>query len=163
MKNLGFVLLCLCVSVSVFAGKRRCKVLFDKMHGIQVQQRNGYSVKKGISLQKRADNAQVKWWRCENTLNKGYVGKKKASSRKKNKRKIKITKSSSIKINKRVKPVFSDAKIVVIKSRFHGLKQQAWLDYYQQPERCRHPKNSQVFAFCVENRMQQQQKFARQY
>jgi len=148
------------------AGKKRCKSLLEKLHTIQVQQRQGYSAKKGISLQVRAEKVRDKWWRCENTSKYSQ-----SKHKKKQKKQVKPSKA----INKRVKTntytsnshkvikPFVTSQAIVIKSRFKGKKQQAWLNYYQQPKKCNRAKTTQVFAFCVENKAKQQEEFVRQY
>lgn len=151
-------------SNGAIAGKKRCKSLLVKLQNIQAQQRQGYSAKKGASLQARLEKMRDKWWQCENTS-------KYSQSKKKQKKKIKLHKA----INKRVKTntytsnshkvvkPFTTSQAIVIKSRFKGKKQQAWLNYYQQPKKCNRAKTTQVFAFCVENKAIQQDEFVRQY
>jgi hypothetical protein len=154
-------------SDTAIAGKKRCKALLTKLQNIQAQQRNGYSVKKGISLQNKADNVRDKWWRCENSSKYSQSGDKKASTNKKSKAKanakpIKKESSAKIKASSPIKP-FLSSKAVVINSRFQGKKQQAWLEYYQKPEKCRRIKSTQMFAFCVEDKTKQQDQFEQQY
>jgi hypothetical protein len=48
---------------------------------------------------------------------------------------------------------------LIIKSRYQGKQLQAWLLYYQQPKKCLRPKTTKQFAFCVENRINQQLAF----
>ncbi len=153
--------LLLVFSTVTVAGKKRCQPLLEKLQNIQAQQRQGYSVKKGISLQARADKAREKWWQCENRINKPN------KKRKGQKKQVKVQYSDqyddhSIVTEKAVKP-FATSKPIVVKGRFSGKKQQAWLDYYQRPEKCKRPKTTQVFAFCMEHKAKQQAIFDKNY
>jgi hypothetical protein len=154
-----FIMLSL-LSTSSFAGKKRCKPLLEKLQNIQAKQRSGYTARQGVSLQNRADKAREKWWRCENSSQ--YTKSSKKKTKKKNVRK----KAKESNINpmplKILKP-FATSKAVVIQSRFKGKKQQAWLDYYEKPDKCKKVKSTKVFAFCMEDKTKQQQTFAQQY
>ncbi len=165
-----YIVICIAIffSNTAIAGKKRCKPLLDKLHNIQAQQRQGYSAKKGMSLQTRADKVRDKWWQCENTSI--YSQSKKHKKKLKKKQKAKHTSSISIKASnavsgnsrKVIKP-FATSQAIVIKSRFKGKKQQAWLNYYQQPKKCQRAKTTKIFAFCVEDKSKQQEAFIRQY
>jgi hypothetical protein len=148
-------------SFSVWAGKKRCKPLLEKLHNIQGQQRTGYSVNKGMSLQAKADKAREKWWQCENKINQPSKKNTKAQDKSK---KATQTKSSIIVSNKTIKP-FATSKPIVMKSRFQGEKQQAWLNYYQEhkPDKCKRPKSTQTFAFCMEDKAKKAAEFSTSY
>jgi len=155
------LLLVLISSFDVFAGKKRCKPLLEKLQNIQAQQRTAYSVNKGMSLQARADKAREKWWQCENKINQ--LSKK----HKKTKVKAKESKRTTVAtiVNNQVIKPFATSKPIVMKSRFSGKKQQAWLDYYHQhkPAKCKRPKTTKVFAFCIEDKAKQAEIFLQQY
>jgi len=156
---LGIFFISLTVSFSAWSGKKRCKPLLEKLQNIQAQQRQGYSVRRGISLQARADKAREKWWQCENRINK---------PKKKTKIKPSVTQKSTLASTdvstKKITP-FATSQAIVVKSRFKGEKQQAWLDYYQKqrPQKCKRPKTIKIFAFCMEDKAKKQAVFARNY
>jgi hypothetical protein len=154
--------LLLIISILIFLsptvqGKKRCKPLLEKLHNIQAMQRHGYSVKRGLSLRDREDKARDNWWDCENgrsTTNKKSSGKK--------------AKSTANKKPKAIKPIsagtpFSTSKPIVVKSKYEGEKQRAWLAHYQQPKGCNRPKSIQVFAYCTEDKQTQRENFESQY
>jgi hypothetical protein len=162
------IIICIVIffSNTAIAGKKRCKPLLDKLHNIQAQQRQGYSAKKGLSLQNRADKVRDKWWQCENASIYSQSKKHKKKQKKKAKHTLSISANTSNVYNgnsgKVIKP-FATSQAIVIKSRFKGKKQQAWLNYYQQPQKCQRAKTTKIFAFCVEDKSKQQEAFIRQY
>lgn len=147
-------------TASSFAGKTRCKTLQEKLQNIQAKQRSGYTAKQGVSLQNRADKVRNKWWRCENSSlysqhkTKNLIkkeGQTKVKNSNKNKKLLKI-----------LKP-FATSKAIVVQNPFKGKKQQAWLDFYEKPSKCKRVKSTKVFAFCMEDKSKQQEKFTKQY
>lgn len=157
MKKLIVFIVCYSCCITVYAGKKRCQPLLLKLHNIQAQQRLGHSGKKALSLQNKETNIRKKWWQCENSNDVAAVHKHHKKLRRSPTRNILLNA-----VKKAVKPFFTTRKIVVT-SEFKGEKQQAWLLYYQMPPQCRQTKNMQVFAFCVENRHQQQKLFEHAY
>jgi len=152
-----FLMLSLFATYS-FAGKTRCKPLLDKLQNIQAQQRSGYTAKQGTRLQNRADTAREKWWRCENSMHYVGINKKKAKKSQLQTRRNNIN-------NKPLKVLqpFATSKAIVVRSRFKGEQQQAWLDFYEKPEKCKKVKSTKVFAYCMEDKAQQQITFSEQY
>ena len=157
------LLLGLIFSFPAWSGKKRCEPLLIKLHNIQTQQRQGYSIKKGISLQAKADKVRKQWWQCENNINSPRK-KNKKKAKKVQKKKVISTTFDPVEIAKEIKP-FATSKAIVVKSRFKGKKQQAWLDYYQaqKPDKCKRPKTTQIFAFCMEDKASKQDIFDRSY
>ncbi|MDG1751664.1 MAG: hypothetical protein P8I03_08390 [Thalassotalea sp.] len=145
-------------SFSVLATKKACQPYFDKLRNIQSQQRAGYSNKKGRSLAEREQKARDKWWQCQQ-------GKLPNKKRKKAKQKSKVNSSLSQTPFYKIptKDTLSFSNKLTIKAKFKGVKQQAWLDYYQQPKKCKMPKSTKVFAYCLEDEQEQQEVFDRQY
>ena len=152
-------------SSPVWATKKACQPYLDKLRNIQSQQRAGYSNKKGRSLADREQKARDKWWQCQQ-------GKLKKSKSKKTKRKAKNTNKAMAGISqfplvsstsKHKSKALSFTGALTIKAKFSGIKQQAWLDYYQQPQKCKQPKSTKVFARCLEDEQRQQEEFDRQY
>ena len=159
-----FVIMCFVFTPTVTA-KKRCKPLLEKLHKVQALQRSGYSKNKGMSLRKREDKARDKWWQCEN----GKVKSKKKSKRKP-KKKSNTHKSANriktkiINMNKSGEATpFKTNNAIVLKSKYHGEKKQAWLIFYQQPKQCGRPKNLAIFAFCSEDKQMQRVKFEKSY
>jgi len=167
MHPVKFVLVtivCVVFSLEV-AAKKRCKPLLEKLHNIQALQRSGYSAKRGLSLRGREDKARDNWWQCENGRGKS----KQHSAKKMNKNNESKTVSHNLQ-SKRVtsKTIIAGAPFktnnaIVIKSKYQGDKKQAWLNYYQQPNKCLRPKSLSVFAFCSENKRTQRINFEDQY
>lgn len=155
------------------SAKKRCKPLLEKFHNIQAMQRKGYSLKRGQSLRAKEDKARDKWWQCEHSslasFKKKY-GTKNKKSKKKSKKKNKAQKSTRYaKINyatfnsQNKLTSFNQDSAIVIKSKYQGNKQQAWLQFYQQPNKCQRPKTLNVFAYCSEDKLQQQGLFDKKY
>ena len=151
--------------------KKRCKPFLEKLHNIQAMQRNSYSLKRGQSLRAKEDKARDKWWQCERsslaTFKAKYGGKKKKAKKKKKKKTVKsktyytkINKSSSY--SKQV-TTFNQSSAIVLSSKYQGDKMLAWLDFYHKPLQCHRPKKMSVFAYCSENKLQQQGKFEKIY
>jgi len=170
-------LLLLLFSQSCAAGKERCKSFLAKIHNIQAQQRHGYSAKKGISLQKKADRARDTWWQCENSVNYHLAKKVAKKTAKRSRNKKSLTKNKRQAKKKRRNPInanilankkqhitpFYTNKAIVVRNRFKGKKQLAWLSYYQKPKKCHRVKSTKVFAFCMEDKTNQQNLFDQQY
>ncbi len=144
--------------------KKRCKPLLEKLHNIQAMQRNGYSSKRGVSLRAKEDKARNNWWQCE----KGRKTKEKKKRKNKKHNKSKRKQSSVIyKKNTQLKTTagipFKTNNAIVIKSKYHGIKKQAWLKFYQQPTHCNRPKSLAIFASCSENKQAQRINFEQEY
>jgi hypothetical protein len=159
-------------------GKKRCKPFLEKLHNIQKMQRQGYSLKRGQSLRIKEDQARDKWWQCENISLAKFTkkqGKKKKSSRKKIqkvatrtpriiiKSKSKRTKRAKVRYMSSTNATFNQTSAIVIKSKYQGNKNSAWLAFYQKPTKCLRPKSFAVFAYCTENRREQQSIFEQSY
>ncbi|NQZ80621.1 MAG: hypothetical protein HRT52_06345 [Colwellia sp.] len=162
IKNVILIFLLICLLVSpVHAGKKHCQPYLKKLHTIQSLQRQGHSLKSSNSLNKRENKARDKWWQCEQ-------GKLPVKRKNKSKKKNKVKKS---KINplfdldssdKKITP-FATQKSLTFKGRFQGDKQFSWLKYYQQPKVCIRPKTTKKFAYCMENKLEQQSIFEKEY
>lgn len=177
----SLVIFCFAVVLFSFAysstafAKKRCKPFLAKLHNIQTMQRKGYSLKRGESLRAKEDKARDKWWRCERSslakFRAQYGDKKKKTkkNKKSNKNKALKNKSYYTKINKvssnsqKNMITFNQSSAIVIRSKYQGSKQRAWLQFYSQPIKCQRPKSMSVFAYCSENKMQQQSEFDKVY
>ncbi|KGJ91152.1 hypothetical protein [Colwellia psychrerythraea] len=158
---------------TVTLAKKRCKPFLEKLHKVQTMQRKGYSLKKGQSLRVKEDKARNKWWQCERSSLasfKAKYGKKKKKAKKKSTKKnlskstTKLSKNSKYVLKPQQKiTTFNQGSAIVIKSKFQGEKRQAWLQFYQQPIKCQRPKNIKVFAYCSEEKLQQQALFQQGY
>ncbi len=168
-----FALILMLLDISQVHAKKRCKPYLEKLHNIQAMQRNAYSLKRGNSLRAKEDKAREKWWQCEHSS----LAKFKALNDKSKKKSVKKTNKDKRKkyannhSKKRTKLVPSKNKLVsfnqqsaiVIKSKYQGGKRQAWLAFYQKPIKCQRPKTLNVFAFCTEDKRQQQALFEQKY
>jgi len=157
--------------------KKRCKPLLEKLHNVQAMQRKGYSLKRGQSLRAKEDKARDKWWQCEHSSRFAKDNRKKGAKKgakkgsKKNKQAKKYQSNKvAVRKPKRISPAnrtvvapFSRSGAIVIKSKYQGDKKFAWLDFYQQPNKCQRPKNLTVFAACSEDKQAQQLMFEQQY
>lgn len=149
---------------SVSEAKKRCKPLLEKLHNVQAMQRSGYSSQRGLSLRAREDKARDKWWQCE----QGRGTKKKTKSKSKKSSKNKSSQYSTANKGHTHKKIlagtpFNTNNAIVIKSKYHGNKKQAWIKFYQQPARCNRPKTLGVFAFCSEDKQAQRINFEQDY
>lgn len=137
----------------VVLAKKHCDPLLEKLHHVQSLQRHGYSAKGGISLRKREDRARDRWWQCE----KGRGKAKKSSNQAKHH--IEQLKYN----NTNAAAPFKTNSAIIIKSKYQGSKQRAWLTYYRQPDICTQPKNLSDFAFCSEDKQKQRINFEQYY
>ncbi|TYK66152.1 hypothetical protein CWS31_007175 [Colwellia echini] len=171
------LLLLLSYSTSSLA-KKRCKPFQKKLHNIQAMQRSAYSLKRGHSLRAKEDKARDKWWQCEKLslakFNAKYGIKKqqaKKSKKQANENKVVKSKSRQKSTGKKYKaPTYSQPRVtfnqtseIVIRSRYQGDKQLAWLDFYTLPVKCKQPKTISDFAYCNEHKRQQQSEFDKSY
>lgn len=155
------------------AAKKRCKPFLEKLHKVQASQRSSYSLKRGESLRAKEDKARDKWWKCENTslakFNAMYGKKKKTKKSKSQSKKVTRQKKKYNKLTLTPMTVaksqvsFNQHTAVVIKSKYQGAKQAAWFAFYKKPTKCQSPKNMSVFAFCHEDKRQQQDQFESVY
>lgn len=148
----------------VSEAKKRCKPLLEKLHNIQAIQRNGYSSKRGVSLRTKEDKARDNWWKCEKGRQTKEKKKRKNKKYSKNKRKQSgMVSKKRVSLNKAASMPFKTNNAVVIKSKYRGIKKQAWLKFYQQPTHCNRPKSLAVFAACSENKQAQRINFEQEY
>jgi len=155
------LIIVLSITSPTLEAKKRCKPLLAKLQNIQAMQRHGYSAKQGISLRNREDKARKNWWQCEN----GGGKQKKKTSKKNNRKTASHQAKKNTANNQSIKAgtPFKTNNSIVIKSKYQGEKKRAWLAFYQQPKRCQRPKNLQAFAYCSENKQQQQSGFEQKY
>ncbi|WP_198555525.1 hypothetical protein [Colwellia sp. 75C3] len=167
----AFVMFSFAYSSAVFA-KKRCKPFLEKLHKIQTMQRKGYSLKRGENLRAKEDKARDKWWQCENSskakFKAKYGVKKKKAKKYKNKKTVvnktyytKMKKTSAYPQHKVT--TFNQGSAIVIKSKYQGDKMLSWLDFYHKPIKCQRPKSMSIFAYCSENKLQQQGEFEKTY
>ncbi len=149
--------------------KKRCKPFLNKLHNVQAQQRNAYSLKRGQSLRVKEDKARDKWWQCEHmslAKFKAKYGKKKKKDKKKKTskyaKKKELKKPPSFYANKSI-ATFNQGSAIVVKAKYQGEKRLAWSQFYQRPSKCISPKSLGVFVYCNENKLQQQHQFDQEY
>lgn len=153
------ILVMMVISFESFAAKKECVELLEKFKNIQSQLKQGQSIKTSASLRKREDEAREKWWNCENNKTES-PSKSVKTTKKKTIEKSATFDNASL---QDAPQVFSSNKDIVIKGRYSGEKQFRWLEYYQRPKKCARPKTTQVFAFCMEDKTEQQRKFEETY
>jgi hypothetical protein len=156
-----FIGIALVLSQVSYAGKKQCQSYLEKLRNVQSQQKQGHSLKRGESLNKLEAKAIDIWWPFEQcNLKKAKRIKKKKQSHKNKRAKQRSLNVGSLDYTSKVNAnPFQTSAPLVLKSRFQGKKLQAWLLYYQQPKKCVRPKSTKQFAFCVENRREQQLAF----
>ncbi len=174
----SLILLIIILSYSnTLQAKKRCKPFLEKLHKVQAQQRNGYSLKRGQSLRAKEDKARDKWWQCEHMslakFKKKYGGSKKKAKQRSNKRKSakyaktkvakKTNKKQTANLSYKAKSTFNQGSAIVIKSKYTGEKKLAWTQFYQRPSKCVSPKSLSIFAYCNEDKLLQQSQFDQQY
>lgn len=151
-------LLIMLVTLPALAGKKECQTYLDKLQNIQSLQRQGHSLKSSNSLNKREAKARNKWWLCTQGKLATKNKKVKKASKKVNSRKQVHNKKILIKSQS-----FNTSSAIVLKAKYQGEKQISWLNFYTQPKDCFLPKTTQRFAYCMEDRQQQQIIFEQQY
>ena len=162
--KLTIVISILALITPVSEAKKRCKPLLEKLHNIQAMQRNGYSSKRGVSLRAKEDKARDNWWQCEKGRKTKEKKKRKNKKHSKNKKKQSgIAYKKNIPLNTGMGTPFKTNNAIVIKSKYQGIKKQAWLKFYQQPTHCNRPKSLAVFAACSENKQAQRINFEQGY
>lgn len=156
---LGFIIN-MCVVMSVNAANK-CQSYRDKLQNIQIKQKQGHSAKRSVVLHQQEQKAWRMWMACKQG---------KLPSRKKTKNKAKDKSSSLTKPYKKNKIIqlipgsaFAKSGAVVIKAEYQGDKQQAWLNYFTPLDKCKRPKSTQVFAFCLDDKSKQMKLFEEQY
>ena len=162
---LGLLFILLCFSTGSYS-KEACKKQLNKLHHIQAKQREGHSFKRSNTLNDQERKARKNWWQCKKSPTKKRSKKK--VKKKKKPRQIKLRKTIYSSLDKspakKVKaPEFRSSGVISIKEKFQGKKKYAWLEYYQQPEKCKRPKNLSMFAYCSEDRQMQQLNFEQSY
>ena len=156
-----FIGITIILSQVSYAGKRQCQTYLDKLRNVQSQQKQGHTLKRGESLNKQESKARNIWWKCE----QGHLKKTHLSNKQKKQKKSKVpkqqrvTKASLTQMSKVSLKPFQMTAPLVVKSRYQGKQLQAWLVYYRQPKKCSRPKTTKQFAFCVEDRRNQQRSF----
>lgn len=154
----AFVGLILFASFNSYGAKKECIVLLDKLQNIQAQQRQGQTFKSSVKLREKEDVARQNWWNCENNKTKP----KSKTKSKKAKKKV-LLKNNNKPLVKKASQVFSSNQAIIVKGRFSGDKQLQWLSYYKRPKKCARPKTTQIFAFCMEDKTAQQDKFEAEF
>ena len=137
----------------------KCSTYRDKYQQVQLKQKQAHSAKQSVTLQKKELTAWQNWMDCK----KGKLKKKKSSK--------KTVKDNHYNENKSPKKivtlysgsVFESKKGLVMKGEYSGIKQQAWLDYYEPEKKCKKPKSTQTFAYCLAEKEKQQKLFEAQY
>ena len=168
----SLILMLLCASFSVTAGKKNCQGYRQKLDNIQAQQRQANTHKRSHSLSSKEAKARDRWWRCETGKLKAK-SKSKSKQEKKSKQKVtsKKTKnktrsqSAALKLHKNSKALvpFASNNSLVMHSKYQGEKLWAWLVFYQPAKKCARPKSIQDFAKCVEDKRSQQTEFEKSY
>jgi len=140
--------------------KNACEKQLNKLHKIQVKQRQGHSLKRSNTLNEQEHNARKKWWQCKTSPTKAIKKNNKSKSKT-----IVKTKQTAIKKYQPMykAPNFKSSGAISVKEKYKGKKNYAWLSYYQQPKECKRPKKLSVFVRCTEDRQAQQLKFEQSY
>lgn len=131
---------------------KKCQSEYDKFSRIQLQQKQAHSAQKSIKLHQKEQSAWKRWQDCK----KGKKAKKKSKKKKNKQRNTHNTTQSMKLVLQPSGSAFATRKAVVIKGKYRGEKQQAWLQYYKMPKACKKPATTQKFAACLENKEQQQ-------
>jgi hypothetical protein len=173
---ISIIFFCFATAIVLFAysgtthAKKRCKPFLEKLHAVQSQQRNGYSVKRGESLRTKEEKARDKWWECEHMSLAKFKAKNGGSKNKVKKKQTKYVDNMNFQAKKKpliltykAKNTFNQDSPIVIKSKYQGQKKVAWSQFYQRPSECISPKSLSVFAACNENKLHQQSKFDVEY
>ncbi|WP_206483346.1 hypothetical protein [Thalassotalea sp. G2M2-11] len=155
-KSFGFIALFLFMLPNMGWTKQQCQSYLNKFRQVQALQRQGHSNKQARTLASREQKARDQWWQCKQ-------GKLKPKSKRKVSHKKSQPNTPRVYHDPQAKPLTSYTNEVVIKGAFSGKKQQDWLDFYQPLAKCKRPRSTQEFAYCMEERRRQQQVFEQQY
>lgn len=164
MKNVIWVVLIFVFSGSIQAKQAACEKYLKKINNIKSQQRAGVSVKRSNKLRELKNTATKQWRACEKGGYKKHSYSKKAKL-KENRTSSHLSKKSQNKTKAYKKMTrsnpqpFKSNQPVVVKAPYSGKKQSDWMVFYKQPKQCSRPTNTQMFAFCSENRRKQRVKF----
>lgn len=164
MHNINASLIYLFISVLFgftpdLSAKEACKKHLNKLHKIQDKQRKGHSLKSSNELNQQETAAIKEWRKCENTT----IDKKKKKKKKNNT--VTPIKNSTSKLitDNNTRSTLYNFETIIVKEKYEGEKKFAWLNFYQQPGKCKQPKDLHVFAFCAEDKQNQQTSFEQSY
>ncbi|QDP02176.1 hypothetical protein [Thalassotalea sp. PS06] len=163
------LIVCLSALVSNHAlANSNCKSHFQALAEIRAEMRAGYREPRGEYLRNKERNLKEKIRLClgyqSRTDNNEHF--KQSIQRSVSDEKIKIrTKPSgkprsSAAITKTKNADQLGNQSLVIRGKFTGEKQVAWLKYYQPEKACRRPKTTSMFAKCLAIRDQQAEQFS---
>lgn len=156
------LLFIICSYSSNLSAKEACKKYANRLDKIQIAQRSGHSLKQSNRLNQQERLIREKWWQCKNSSQRIKKTTKKTAKKQNKKRTKKIKTRYSASLSKVANP-FKTSQAIVITEKYQGEKKFAWLKYYQQPQKCRRPKNLAVFAVCSEDKQHQRQVFEQNY
>ncbi len=141
--------------LSVQALANKCASYREKYQKIQLKQKQAHSARQSATLQKQELAAWQNWMDCKKGKLKPKKAKKKTPVVKKEPRKSHSHKIIMLQAGS----AFESQQGVVVKGEYSGVKQQAWLDYYQPEKKCKRPKSTQTFAYCLAEKEKQQKLF----
>ena len=150
----------LLLSTDTFAANK-CQPYKDKLLNIQRLQKEGHSAKQSVRFHQQEQKAWQTWMDCKKGKLKRKSKRKKGSSKQVSNKALKVKPQKIIRLNPG--SAFENKQGVVVKGKYSGKKQQAWLNFYQPLAKCRKPKSTQTFAFCLNDREKQQHLFETQY
>lgn len=145
--------------LSAQALANKCASYREKYQKIQLKQKQAHSARQSVTLQKQELAAWQNWMDCKKGKLKPKKAKKKTSVASKEPRKSHSKKIVTLQAGS----AFESQQGVVVKGEYSGIKQQAWVDYYQPEKKCKRPKSTQTFAYCLVEKEKQKKLFEAQY
>ena len=129
--------------------KSKCELEWNELKAVQAQLR----IKSVEYLRTKEREKHIKYQICRKSKNNTAKNNTLKTTYSK-----KITTQKSYTTKKYVAKSFGNSQVVV-KGKFIGDKQVAWLKYYKTPAECKKPKSTSVFARCLSYRDSQAEKF----
>lgn len=153
LQRLFVFLLFILLSAQALASK--CVSYREKYQKVQLKQKQAHSARQSGTLQKQELAAWQNWMDCKKGKLKPKKAKKKTQTANKESRKSHSQKIIMLQAGS----AFESQQGLVVKGEYSGVKQQAWLDYYQPEKKCKRPKSTQTFAYCLVEKEKQQKLF----
>ncbi|WP_394175819.1 hypothetical protein [Thalassotalea litorea] len=158
------LLVCLSIFTSLRAqAKPECEPYHQALANIRAEMRAGYREPRGEILRDKERKLKEKIRLClgyqSRTNNPNNLNQKKGKAR--HKPAVKSQSSTAVIMTKNADQLGNQA--LVIRGKFTGKKQAAWLRFYQPSEQCRQPQTTSLFAKCLMLRDKQAKVFSKQW
>lgn len=146
----------------------QCKKEQNAYQKVQQQMKQPYSFSKGERLRAKERALFSLLQSCFNSKTRNVSRKKRTDKKNINKKttKLKTIKLLSTNVKQKEKTTYEGLapnKSLIIKGKFTGQMQNAWLKYYKRPKECNLPKSTASFAWCIEHKNESATAFKEQW